>query len=283
MRYTRTAITCALLVLGCCETRASQYSSLVLSKNPVGYWRLGDAAGPTAVDETGNNNGNYVGGPTLGQPGLISTDSDTAVAFNGAGDIMNAGNDASLHFGGDMTITAWLNADTLPSSGISVIAGQWDNQISQDRFLFYVYPSGQLGTAIGNGSSGINGSTGTMAITPGQDHFLAMTYQAGSPGTTTVYVDGVVDPILTAQSPLPTTLHTSTVDFRVAGQVSAGGRYFDGILDEVAYFDRALMPGELVELFDAANVLAAPIPEPSTGFLFVLGGLAIVRHRRRWR
>src|SRR5712664_2937528 len=65
--------------------RASdQYSSVVLAKGPVGYWRLGEAAGPTALDASGNcYDGTYLGNPAFGQTGAIVNDPDTAVAFNG--------------------------------------------------------------------------------------------------------------------------------------------------------------------------------------------------------
>src|SRR5262250_3258382 len=51
--------------------RASdQYSSVVLAKGPVGYWRLGEASGPTASDASGNGyDGTYLGNATFGQAG----------------------------------------------------------------------------------------------------------------------------------------------------------------------------------------------------------------------
>src|SRR5260221_4029901 len=64
--------------------RASdQYSSVVLAKGPVGYWRLGEASGPTAVDASGNGyDGTYLGNPAFGQTGAIVNDPDTAAAVH---------------------------------------------------------------------------------------------------------------------------------------------------------------------------------------------------------
>ncbi len=54
---------------------SSAYSGAVLEKNPVAYWRLGETAGQTAADETGNgHDGTYFGNPTLGQPGAVLGD-----------------------------------------------------------------------------------------------------------------------------------------------------------------------------------------------------------------
>ena len=63
---------------------AASYSSTVLADAPVAYWRLGESAGTAMVDSTANaNSGTYQGGYTLGQPGAIAGDSDTAVTFGG--------------------------------------------------------------------------------------------------------------------------------------------------------------------------------------------------------
>src|SRR6516225_7917902 len=52
---------------------SDQYSSVVLAKGPVGYWRLGEGAGPTASDSSGNGyDGIYFGNPSFGQAGAIA-------------------------------------------------------------------------------------------------------------------------------------------------------------------------------------------------------------------
>ena len=63
----------------------SGYSDVILADGPLGYWRLGESTGTTAVDISGNNlNGvynssTYVG---LGQPSLIPSDpDDKAILF----------------------------------------------------------------------------------------------------------------------------------------------------------------------------------------------------------
>src|SRR5262245_3898854 len=69
------------------RTLLSTYSSAVLALNPTGYWRLGEGVGATtAADATGHGNtGTYFSGVTLGQPGAIVGDPDTAAKFDGSG------------------------------------------------------------------------------------------------------------------------------------------------------------------------------------------------------
>ncbi|HXF56088.1 MAG TPA: PQQ-dependent sugar dehydrogenase, partial [Actinomycetota bacterium] len=48
------------------------YRDEVLSDAPLGYWRLGEASGTTASDASGGgHDGTYLGGATLGAPGLL--------------------------------------------------------------------------------------------------------------------------------------------------------------------------------------------------------------------
>lgn len=57
------------------------YETEVLADSPLVYWRLGEASGTAAADDSGNgNDGTYFGSPTLGEPGYVD-DADTAVGF----------------------------------------------------------------------------------------------------------------------------------------------------------------------------------------------------------
>jgi hypothetical protein len=102
----------------------ANYSNVVLAKGPVGYWRLGEAAGPTAVDASGfGNNGTYNGNPTLGQPGAIVNDPNTAIGCKGATsmdyvEIPDPGAGSQAVFsqptsGLGLTVEVWMRPDAL--------------------------------------------------------------------------------------------------------------------------------------------------------------------------
>ena len=66
------------------------YSQTVLADSPRAYWRLGEASGTSAADASGNGRtGSYVASPTLGVPGALTGDSNTAVGFNGSSQYVN--------------------------------------------------------------------------------------------------------------------------------------------------------------------------------------------------
>ena len=57
------------------------YREKVVALSPVAYWRLGESSGTTAADETGNHDGSYQNVVTLGQPGVLTGDPNTAASF----------------------------------------------------------------------------------------------------------------------------------------------------------------------------------------------------------
>jgi hypothetical protein len=63
---------------------STTYRNAVLAKGPVGYWRLGDDATMTAVDQTGNGrDGTYRAAPLVPTTGAITGDPDGAFPVYG--------------------------------------------------------------------------------------------------------------------------------------------------------------------------------------------------------
>jgi hypothetical protein len=66
----------------------------------------------------------------------------------------------------------------------------------------------------------------------------------------------------------------------------AGGEFFDGVLDDVAIFDRPLSQAEVqVAMSGDFRTLGGPVPEPSSCVLalagLALGGVAVRRRLRK--
>jgi hypothetical protein len=101
------------------------YSSVVLAKGPVGYWRLGESAAPIATDASGlANDGTYLGSPAFGQPGAITGDPDTAVGFNGpeSRDYVEIADPTDATFsqptsGLGLSVEVWMRPDALVFAG----------------------------------------------------------------------------------------------------------------------------------------------------------------------
>lgn len=151
------------------------YEALILSDNPVGYWRLGEASGTSIIDaSTESNNGTYSGSITLGEPGAISGDPNTSVLFSGGLGVIP---EISVYdFGtGDFSVEAWVN---LTSSGTNVAFSNFGGG-SQ------LYWMGQLG---GVPTFSINGGVVSGgSINDGQWHHFVSVRSIGS---VTLYIDG---------------------------------------------------------------------------------------------
>ncbi|HTU47342.1 MAG TPA: LamG domain-containing protein [Bryobacteraceae bacterium] len=101
------------------------YSTIILAKAPVGYWRLGESSGPTAADSSNNsNNGTYLGDPNFAQPGAIAASTNTAVGLRGygSGDYIEIPDPDSASFsqstsGAGLSVEVWMRPDLLVFPG----------------------------------------------------------------------------------------------------------------------------------------------------------------------
>lgn len=85
----------------------ASYDSTVLADSPIGYWKLNDASGTTAVDSSGNgNNGTYAGGFTLlgaNGPGNLSG----GVVLSGTNGIITVPANALFNVGTTWSVEGW--------------------------------------------------------------------------------------------------------------------------------------------------------------------------------
>jgi hypothetical protein len=84
----------------------------------VGYWRLGEVEGSTAVDQTGANDGTYQGGYALGASGPEA--GSRAVALNGSSGEVKL---PSLGSSSDWTIEGWTDLSSAATGDNALFAG----------------------------------------------------------------------------------------------------------------------------------------------------------------
>src|SRR2546421_5476177 len=91
---------------------ASTYKNTVLAKKPVGYWRLGEAMGPDALDSTAHGHkGAYHGTPTFRQRGAIKGDPNTAIKLDGSRSYVEIPNHKDFSqptSGKGLTVEVWV-------------------------------------------------------------------------------------------------------------------------------------------------------------------------------
>lgn len=209
----------------------SIYSGLLLDSAPVAYYRLGEAAGATTlVDSSGNGrDGAFDGTRTLGQPGLLVGDADTAVRFSGGG---GAETTVGPWPTTAITVTAWFKPALL--SGYRAIAHHQSWSIYQSGSYLYV----DFNTSDGYFSLVKGGLTTGV-------QFVAFVYDGSM---ARLFYNGVEVP----------STYESVTGALAASDVLQIGRWdtyyrYDGWIDEVAVHDRALTASEVSNLYAAGT------------------------------
>ena len=86
------------------------YWEAVLADNPVAYWRFEETDGTTAFDSSGNGlHGTYVGGVTLGIPGVLDDEPNQSIVLDGSTGYINVPPNSRLNrLRNNFTIEGWV-------------------------------------------------------------------------------------------------------------------------------------------------------------------------------
>lgn len=227
-----------------------RYADATLALSPVSFWRLGETAGSTAIDEMGANNGTYVG-PTLGMTGAMTGEPDLAAGFDGTDDYVNTG---FLDVAGNgVSLAAWIYLDTATVNDGRIITKAYGTAELDHIWMLSTFDDG---SALRLRSRVMAGGVTTTLIAPtgeidlGRWHHTAMTYDGSM---MQLYLDGVVVGSKQHDAEGP-------VDTAPAAEVwigdsppTAGIKPIDGRIDDVAVFERALTVEEIKQLFASGN------------------------------
>jgi hypothetical protein len=238
---------------------ASTYAKAVLASRPVAYWRLDDMDGPAALDIVTNEHSAryensvalYLPGASLGNPSRREPPNH-AVHF--AGGRLNA---SLKRLDGSYTVELWfwngLPAAVRPIGGILFSFGSEDTgRTSGDRIG--IGGSGALARRLFYSRLSDAGkvSGGKTEIALRTWHHVALVRDARR---VSLYLDGRTQPELSVDGEVHA-MNRPTV--LVIGGDSDGQANFEGKLDEVAVFDRALSAQEISGHLHAAGGLDRP-------------------------
>jgi RHS repeat-associated protein len=230
---------------------AGNYTSVISSDSPYGYWRMNEASGATLVDSSGHARaGSYTASPLLSQPGALIRDSGTkSVDLNGSTQYASVPGATMGTVSGTWTVEAWVRPDT--TAGTMGIAGSRN-------------VTGGMSIELVGGTKihGVIGD-GTNQITTTAD--ADFTYTAGSwyyivyvvtPNSYTVYADGRVVGGGWFNTATPV-LANSTHNFYIGQYGGGGSQYFwNGRIDEVAAYNSALSGSDVFAHYRAGRAIA---------------------------
>ena len=220
----------------------STYSNTASATTPatvsglVGAYSFNEGSGTSVADASGNGNtGTIVGAGWTGTGKYGS-----ALSFNGTSSYVDLGNPAAFAMTGSMTVSAWVNAAASPSNDGIIIAKSdstsgWQLKTSPDTGsqTFGAAISASAGTRIQRYSTTVR-SLNTW-------YHVAGVYDA-SAKTLSVYVNGVLNNGVLVGT-VPASQVNSSVNVNIARRT--GGLYFNGVIDEVRIYNRALLQSEI--------------------------------------
>ncbi len=263
-----TTISFSFAVLG----SGGGFASTLLTDSPLGYWRLNEASGTTAVDASGAHNGTYASAAILGGAG------PRPVAFSGF----------------ESTNRAVQTQGGVASSYVTVPFGSLSTNTV--TFLAWVYPvgtqDGRAGILVnrGGGASGGMGYNGqTLSYTWNNNSSTTYNFVSGltipsnqwSMVAMVIYPDKAIlymantNGLFSATNAIP---HTSDVfgnNWQIGHDNNSGNnngtRTFNGFIDEVSVFTKSVSPDQIAAYYQAATQLGVAVtngPISSGGLRF---------------
>ncbi len=258
-----------------------QSSQAGLLDGLISYWPLDEGGGTTAGDAVGSNDGTLLAGQGGGAiPAWVAGKFGTALDFDGLSSYVDCGGDASLKPTSAVTLSAWVKFNAYGYYG--QVAGIAHDESSDEAGYslivddYYIAGSSESISAwLGTDDDSL-GTYWSLSPPPtaGSWHHIALTYDADA-NSAVLYVNGL--------GGLPMTSENGEIDYDVVttfkmGVYAAGGWWlpYEGLIDEVAVWDRALLPYEISQLYNggAGRILIFPSaawgPDPGDGEKHVL-------------
>jgi hypothetical protein len=236
----------------------SLYRAAILElANLVSYWRFGEASGTVAADEKGTNPGTYVGGLTLGVPGALPADPNTAVTLNGSTGNVLVADAASLDFAnGPFTWIGWVKRT-------DAVSGTYQMMFSKGTAGNLYFHLNKI--VFDNNTGDIVTSSVTITDTASW-HMVALVRSGTGAGNTKVYWDGAD---VTVEGNTALALSTNSTALRF-GTYTDDSLDLNGSLDEWCVIGRVLSPTEVLDIYnlgiDVPTVLADQYYQPADPF-----------------
>ncbi|MFA6250235.1 MAG: DUF2341 domain-containing protein [Candidatus Shapirobacteria bacterium] len=222
-----------------------------LSDGLVGYWNFDNGSGTTAADLSGNNNTGTLGSGSSA-PGWYSGKYGIGISFPGTQTYIDSGSATSLNPTSQITLSAWISFSTQPdATGNPNAIDKWDWP-NNKRSWFLGTEGGKIAASISRDGSFVNrlGYTDPTTITLNTWQHLAMTYDGQN---MVIYKNG--QKLNTQSYNQPYTIYSNNLTSVLLGRsrgVEGSIRFFNGLVDEVRIYNRALSTNEVAQLYEWA-------------------------------
>jgi hypothetical protein len=220
-----------------------------LLNNLVSYWKCDETSGTALADSVTTNNLTTNG--TVNQTGIIGK----AVHYTRNSSQYSYKTDtASLSITGNISISAWIKLDSKPSdsSGKFVIAAKYDVDASPSfGYAFRIEDANHLQLIYADSSGNSTNKYTDYAFSNLGTWYHVITTAIVSSKDIALYVNNEIeDGTYPGQN--ASSIGDNAVAFEVGATVNGAGQYglFDGLIDEVAIWNRVLTSDEVAALYN---------------------------------
>lgn len=222
-----------------------------LDNGKVAHWPLDESAGTTVADLVGVSPGTAVNSPTWvptgGQVG-------GAMDFDGADDRVDVGSDATLDNLSALTIVAWIKPDTLgegPSLGRIIGKTSSAGTTTTGGWTLNLDTTNRLTFDVDYNTTDFRRRAANNSITLGQWQQVAVTWTGSATASTShLYINGVETSYATTTNGTGGRADDSAQSISIGNPPGRTDRTFDGKIDNVRIYNRALSSAEISALYD---------------------------------
>ena len=210
-----------------------------ITSNLVGHWKMNDGTGAgTAADEgSGGNDGTLTNMDSASD--WVAGQFGGGLDFDGSNDHVAAGASGFDPNANDFTLSMWLyaHANDLENSNSRALFSQSDGTGNGRTWLYIHNTDGNLKQFL-DGVAGDSGHT----VTLNQWTHVALVHD-DSADTVSWYINGAAANVNTSITP-----DAATGDFQFGVNKTLASGHYDGVLDDVRFYDRALSGTDVAAL-----------------------------------
>jgi len=222
----------------------TDYQVLLEDSGPeVGYWKFDEGSGTTASDSSGNGNDGTLYPAASGGTGPTWTTGkyNNALGFDGSEDYVYLDTNPSLADATDFSLVAWVKTNSATNQviieqrglGDSGYLGQYELKVLNNGLVYFAIYNYSYQWEI----------TSNTSVNDGNWH-LIVAIRSRYAGY--IYIDGTEDKSAVSSSIKGLNSSLPTV---IGADYRDGDEYFNGLIDEVRVYDRALYPREVSRLY----------------------------------
>ncbi|HQV32367.1 MAG TPA: putative Ig domain-containing protein, partial [Calditrichia bacterium] len=211
----------------------------------VSYWSFDEQGGNVAINGAGSNNGTLHNGPQWRPNGGRE---NGALEFDGVDDYVDIGT-MDISGGPGMTIALWMRADDFGVADARLISKATGVLDDEHNWMISTYDGGsalRFRLKVDGSTRTLISNTGVLSLNTW--HHVAVTYDGSQ---MRIFRDGTQVANQSASGAIDV---SPSVPAAIGNQpAGAGNEPFDGLLDEVRIYNRALSAAEITALFNGTT------------------------------